>query len=713
MVRFYRSTAFPVLGAVGVLALLTVLLFYPLLLGNVLFFGDISLYFVPLLDFQQGELGNARIPLWNPYLLCGTPFIGNPQAWPFYPSSALLYFFSAEQATGLIGASHVFLAGVGTLLFLRRRGLGTGASLVGAVAWCCGGVFVAKMQFPNMVQSATYLPYLLWGIEGVLSARHGVRAGHSSVLALLVGLSLLAAHAQVFLLNFYLALPWLVWRVGLPTNRERCRTYLPFVFILALGAGLACVQLLPVVEFTRVTVRADLTLAEANRFILPPYTSLYNFLVPNFFGNPATNVPYIARGNFWETVAYIGLLPFALAISAIFCLWRQSAEARFWAIAAMACCWLALGADAYLFAGAYYVLPGVRLFHDPARWLLPGTFALACLAAHGADALVRNLGSAVKRRVFLALILAGTSADLLPFSASLNPTTPREVFEVARTGLPSGRTYLSNYGELWGEFVSFRTYEAVRSREQITRFLSSQAPNLPVLRRQPMLLSYEPVRRSDIDRYLGALKDSSNQETLLAAAGVTQWQRYRDTGYETRVIAGHRAVFWNSWQTAETDADALTMILREDWSGEPIVGGTATGNPASESVGEPLDVQNNTPQSVVVSRRDGNPFEKGLVVLHDTHGAGWTVRVDGNPGNLRTVNGIFKGLLVPQGTRQVHFRYEPMSFRFGLFVSLCGAGILSSVLACAIASRYWEREQRRSVGEGRGRNHREGKRWRT
>src|SRR4051794_38393822 len=103
------------LAAVLFLAGLAAAFFAPLLFGQrVLFFGDLSLYFVPLLAFLRSEIvGSGRIPLWNPHLLCGTPFVGNPQTWPLYPSSLLLYALSPERVVGVIGALHVLLASLG------------------------------------------------------------------------------------------------------------------------------------------------------------------------------------------------------------------------------------------------------------------------------------------------------------------------------------------------------------------------------------------------------------------------------------------------------------------------------------------------------------------------------------------------------------------------------------------------------------------------
>ena len=72
---------------VGVgLALFVGLLYYRLLFTNrVLASGDILHYFYPYRDYAASALREGRIPLWNPYIFLGAPFLANPQAAALYP----------------------------------------------------------------------------------------------------------------------------------------------------------------------------------------------------------------------------------------------------------------------------------------------------------------------------------------------------------------------------------------------------------------------------------------------------------------------------------------------------------------------------------------------------------------------------------------------------------------------------------------------------
>ncbi|MBI3890535.1 MAG: hypothetical protein HY303_03290 [Candidatus Wallbacteria bacterium] len=59
----------------------------------------------------------------------------------------------------------------------------------------------------------------------------------------------------------------------------------------------------------------------------------------------------------------------------------------------------------------------------------------------------------------------------------------------------------------------------------------------------------------------------------------------------------------------------------------------------------------------------------GLLVVSDIFYPGWKARVDGVPRPLVPVAGLFRGVQVRQGDRQVEMSYEPWTFRVGLAAS--------------------------------------------
>ncbi len=62
-------------AAVDILLTLIVV-FFPLLRGEVFFWGLPSLQFVPWRDFAFETLAKGQLPLWNPYNGAGAPLVG-------------------------------------------------------------------------------------------------------------------------------------------------------------------------------------------------------------------------------------------------------------------------------------------------------------------------------------------------------------------------------------------------------------------------------------------------------------------------------------------------------------------------------------------------------------------------------------------------------------------------------------------------------------
>ena len=62
---------------------------------------------------------------------------------------------------------------------------------------------------------------------------------------------------------------------------------------------------------------------------------------------------------------------------------------------------------------------------------------------------------------------------------------------------------------------------------------------------------------------------------------------------------------------------------------------------------------------------------KGAILLQltDTNYPGWRVLIDNTPAKLLATNGLFRGVIVPQGRHEVTFSYTPVAFRRGLFLA--------------------------------------------
>jgi hypothetical protein len=113
---------------------------------------------------------------WNPYALCGTPLLANSQSAPYYLPHILAMLLPTWLAVGALAYFHLFWAGLGMGLWLRLRGLHTGA-FVGMGLWMLSLFFVSWLPLSSVPATLSWFGWLLWGLEMVRSARSGAICG--------------------------------------------------------------------------------------------------------------------------------------------------------------------------------------------------------------------------------------------------------------------------------------------------------------------------------------------------------------------------------------------------------------------------------------------------------------------------------------------------------------------------------------------------------
>lgn len=401
------------------------LVYAPLLLTNrVLASGDAFAYFTPYRAYVNAALRAGQLPLWNPYLFLGAPFLANPQTAVFYP---LHWPFAGLNAAASLEASlalHLWLAGLGAAVYARRvAGLGWLAALASGLIFSLSGYLGARAGQINQVSAVAWLPWLLALLEASVPRRRLAPDGavHRSGpavswlpwagLALAVALQLLAGHTQSSFINLtglMLAALWpgvagmaavlaaAVRRAPRPAAGQSLRAAggraLAALGAVVAGFLLAAVQILPTLELSSLSIRSGgLSWREAVSFSLQPRGLLLT-LLPSYGENLAGRFATPAYG---EYVAYVGVVGLLLALLAV-ARWRNAAGSRPlaspWGLAvglALAGLALALGA----FNPLYYVLvelvPGFDLFRAPARWMLLYTLGVSLLAGYGVAALAQ------------------------------------------------------------------------------------------------------------------------------------------------------------------------------------------------------------------------------------------------------------------------------------------------------------------------------------
>jgi hypothetical protein len=249
------------------------------------------------------ELAAGHLPTWEPLQTLGMPLFGGNVAALGYPPNWLAVLIPPEYAAAPLALLALFLAGLGTWLFLTRLELDPRAALVGALGVQLGGFGLANLHYYMKVDSALWFPWALWAVEGLARGRRWSAPALAGALALsflggMVSISVFVLGATVLYALVRLG-PWAQRRVA----RAGVPLLLRAALLCALGVAGSAYWLLPVGEAAGASLRGEQPVATLVAGSLPPASAL-GVLVPDLAGppddpTPASNLPLV----WWLTPA--------------------------------------------------------------------------------------------------------------------------------------------------------------------------------------------------------------------------------------------------------------------------------------------------------------------------------------------------------------------------------------------------------------------------
>lgn len=670
--------------------------------GEVLYYGDIMLYFHPALAFEHRWLSQEILPLWNPHTLFGQPFVGNPQEWLLYPSTLLVAWLGAERAISWGAVIHQWLAGLGMYAFTLRRGYQFRQAVAAGTLWMLCGAVVLRSQHVGIMQTLAWYGWSFWAVEGLLQKANPSRA---IALATVLALASLAGSPQMFHTLLLVLLAWIAYRWRDVEERRGVLGWGASTGVIALLIGGA--HWIPLMEFLRYTDRDRLPLTESAGYTMHP-DHLLLFLAPDLLGLP-WRANYALNMFYWEIAFFVGTVPLLTVLAG----WRRAqADERFWKWAIILSLWLATGPYGGLYWLAYHLVPGMQGFRVPLRWAAVTDFALclwsvsafervqmdkrwwrlpaAILVLTGVwqilgDALARSLvpdrvtlakallmAEAIRSALWRATAMCAvavtilslqqrwrwvlasvvTLAELLWIAIPANPTCSPEVFSVQPCAVVSlmqtgQRVFVPDTSPIWLEYVNAHDYGSSETG-RLRAWRETLASNLGMAHGIGEASGYEPAPlRESLQIFLHLQRVWRQEPDALRKAGVG-------------MIATHETD--EGWKLVPT----------------PMVGARAWMRETELAVGwlEP------SPQRMELA-----PPHAGELVLADSAYPGWRAAIDGKPVSWRVYDRAFRALEVSPDARSVEWRYQPDTFRIGLFLTCVGIACLSAIVSYTLALR--------------------------
>jgi hypothetical protein len=401
----------PHFAALGVVSLFVAVLALPMLGGRWLAAPEGDQY-TSGYAFDAWEANEwratGRIPLWNPMIMSGLPYIAVvTHGDVLYPTALLRRFLPVDVVMNFAFVLHYILAGFLTYLFLRRLGTSWAGAVTGGVAYQLSGIMISLVHpgHEGKLFVSTMLPLAFLALLAALRDR---RSWGYPLLAVAIALCLLSPHVQA---TYYLLIAAGLFALYL-TFGEQSVDPLPIRLTrlgVALGAiivgfGVAMPQILPFLEYIPHSPRAGGYSVgyQAGSSFGVPWDHVPEFLIAGFTGETHVSAPstYWGSNGLKLHSEYLGLSVIALALLGL----GDRRRRLVWWVAGIGLLFLliALGGATPFYRLWWSVMPYVRKTRAPGMVFFVVALCTATFAALGVNRLERGEGMRHVRAFLIA-----------------------------------------------------------------------------------------------------------------------------------------------------------------------------------------------------------------------------------------------------------------------------------------------------------------------
>jgi hypothetical protein len=352
------------------------------------FYRDIILQFYPWQIFTNEAIRSGYIPLWNPYVSCGAPFLANLQTAIFNPLKIVFYILPYSYALKFFILLNMFLAGLFSFYLCKDFKLSNYACFLSSLVFMLNGYLIMRVEFFSVFSASIWIPLIFLFIKRLFEKQ---RLKYLFLSSIFMSLPIFCGSVQIYFYNFILLLIYTIW-FSIVFKKGILKNILILSSICVISICLSMIQLLPFIEYVFNSNRGSgLTYEVASNWSLPPL-HLVSFIFPFLFGDPSSST-YLGGAQFWVMSFYIGFLP--IILSFIFSGFRKQKFVFFLLGTFLFFLILSFGKYTPLFYLLYkYILP-FKLIRYPATIMYVNVFLLSILTAYGFSSLEEGI---IKKR---------------------------------------------------------------------------------------------------------------------------------------------------------------------------------------------------------------------------------------------------------------------------------------------------------------------------
>jgi hypothetical protein len=690
---------------------------------------------------------HGQMPVWTNQLCSGFPLAGAP-ADPI--GLAAFSQLAPAAALDLFVVVLLLVAAHGAYGLARRFGADRPGAVLAGLAFAGSGYIACQLKHLSIISTIVWLPVGLALIDRALDdASAAITRARRALFMALFGLVFAQQVLSGFPQSAYICAlvygSFALFR-ALTDRRDSMPVRLTLLGGLGvaavLGAAAGAVVLLPLSELGRVSDRAQaLGWAWSTALAYWPRNAL-TFLVPYIHGD-ISDITYKGPSIFWEDYGYVGIATVLLAIYGGVRERRRPVVA-FSILMTLVAYLFVLGPATPVFHVAYLLIPGMKVFRFPTRFLFVVELGLALLGAFGLTRVGADLqrlfrpSSPLPRVIVLAICL-GTALDLFLNQPRQNPMVPGRDWlatppsvEVVQADSPQPRTLTPRYRELHTRtFLRAHGWADVRPYFELRDVLQpntgggfwntpsadcyagiaaswfvdvwgdhnreSFVSSMAYLDFEARSLRVHPALARVLSTYgvSHVLSPFSQQEAAFALVS------HDRNVYVYRVDGSARVRFVRAARQVRTNDEAVRRLLDASFDPDREI----LLHEAPDSVHPGVDEVNDgssrvAPSHVQLSRQvvlhedsrqlviEAEAPEDGFLLLADTYYPGWTAQVDGNPTPIYRANLSVRGIQLAKGRHDVRFTFEAPGFSRGLQITLVAVSIL---LLWAVGAAYVDR----------------------
>ena len=706
----------------------------------------------------------GQVPLWTSQLCSGLPLTGGVGEPIGLAAFSLL---SPAAALDLLLIVLLLVAAHGTYGLARRFGADRPGALLAGLAFAGSGYVACQLKHLAIVSTVVWLPVGLGLLDRAFAPDRAAvvppESTHDdpSVAPTLARRAVfLAAFGLVFAEQVLAGFPQSAYICGLTygsfavfrafTNRQRLGR-VPLSLLVLVGLGIAtaigvaagAVVLLPLSELGAVSDRSQALGWEWATGLAYWPRNVLTFLVPYINGDISDGT-YAGGNIFWEDYGYVGAATFLLALYGAARDWRRPLVA-FSIAMTMVAYMIVLGPATPVFRLVYLLVPGMKVFRFPTRFLIVVELGLALLAGVGLTRLgsvlegrLSKVAPSAPRMVVLALVL-GTVLDLFVHQPRQNPMVsahawlaPPQSVEFVRADTKQPRTFTPKHQELhrlafsmahgwtnlnpyfqlrdvlepntgggFWDMPSVDCYSGIAPRwyvdvwgdhnryGNVVSQLARVYPPGPSLQVRPALLNV--LRAYGVSHLLSIFAVDGAELPLV---------RHDNLAYIYRVDGAARVRFVRAARHVKDDDDAAARLLDVAFDPDREV----LLHEAPETLGPTVEQVDGdgavaTQARAVITREDSHQLlieaeapADGFLLLADTFYPGWIAELDGKPVPIYRANLSVRAIQLPKGRHDVRFLYEAPEFFRGLRITLLA---VSSLLIWLGIAAYLDLRMRR------------------